>query len=197
MQFQHVIVLSGLKVMLFWMSPSFYVDISYNLLILNTTMKSTESPLRFGGIYNYFEGATINNLFINENMSNTQEGQDTKNNEEHDNNGMPSPDVIAKAILKVQNLFWGNSSYAIPYCVFRDRYQYHGNRSQYEREIEMLPFTSRPQYSCTPGVVSSTINDNKYMELPIEKWKANHAPQRVISLLDGFTKALDEAREEE
>lgn len=108
---------------------------------------------------------------------------------------MPSPEKIAKAMMKVQDLFWGNSSYAIPFCVFRDCYHYHGNRTQYEREVALLPFTVMPQWNCTPGVVSSTINDNKYMELPIDKWKDNRAPERVLKLVEGFQKALDEMEE--
>ena len=105
---------------------------------------------------------------------------------------MPSPEKIAKAMMKVQDLFWGNSSYAIPFCVFRDCYHYHGNRTQYEREVGMLPFKMLPKWNCTPGVVSSTINDNKYMELHIDKWKDNHAPERVLKLVEGFRNALIE-----
>lgn len=120
--------------------------------------------------------------------------QQEKESEEHEEKEMPAPELIARAILKVQDKFWGNSSYAIPYCVFRDCYTYHGNRSQYEREMNLLPFVGHLDYSCTTGVVSSTINDNKFMELPIDKWEKNNAPDRVIKLLRAFIEAL---REEE
>jgi hypothetical protein len=99
---------------------------------------------------------------------------------------------IATAIAKVKDLFWGNSSYAVPYCVLRDCFDYHGSRSQFEREIAMLPTSCLPKFSCTPGVVTSTINDNKYMEMPIEKWRSNGAQERVLKLVDGLLKELND-----
>ena len=143
-----------------------------------------------------FAGSTFNNsvvVGIAETGSSVSYQQE-KESKEHEEKEMPAPDLIARAILKVQDMFWGNSSYAIPYCVFRDCYTYHGNRSQYEREVNMLPFKRLPDYSCTPGVVSSTINDNKYMELHVDKWEKNNSPDRVIKLLKAFVEAL---REEE
>ncbi len=150
------------------------------------------------GIYNYFQGATINNLVINGNMNKSgtdhisnngrqEEAQDKKADRE-----MPSWDIITKAIENVSGLFWGNSSYAVLYCVFRDYYSYKGSRSQYEREIGLLHFQVTPLYICTPGVVSSTFSDNRYMELHIDKWADNHAPERTMKLVEGFIKALDE-----
>ena len=109
---------------------------------------------------------------------------------------MPSPDQIARAIMKVQDKFWANSSYAVLFCVFRDCYLFHDNRSQYEREMTLLPCGVELKYSCTPGVVSSTMNDNKYMELPIDKWKSNKAPERVLTLVESFKNALDEVNDE-
>ncbi len=109
---------------------------------------------------------------------------------------MPLPDVIATAVLRVQDLFWGNCSYAVLFCVFRDCYIYHDNRSRYEREMGLLPYEEQPDYQCTTGVVSSTINDNKYMELHIDKWKKNNASERSIKLMEGFKAALEELSQE-
>lgn len=104
----------------------------------------------------------------------------------------PTTDQIAKALAKVSDLFWGNSSYAVPFCVLRDCYIYHDNRSEYEREIALMPPTLLPKYACTPGVVSSTFSDNKYMELDIDRWEMNNAPNRVLRLMEGFKKAMKE-----
>jgi hypothetical protein len=40
--------------------------------------------------------------------------------------------------------------------------------------------------------VTSTINDNKYMEMPIEKWRSNGAQERVLKLVDGLLKELND-----
>lgn len=108
---------------------------------------------------------------------------------------IPTPERLADAVLKVQSLFWANSSYTVLFCVLRDCCGYPNNRSQYEREMELLPYSSTPAYRCTTGVVSSTINDNKYMEMPVEKWKELGAPARVLKLVDGFKTALEEAKQ--
>lgn len=105
---------------------------------------------------------------------------------------MPVGDALAKAIGKVKALLWGNSSYAVLYCVCRDKYGV-SNRSEWERTIALLP--NKTMHSCTPGVVTSTINDNKYMELPIGKWKENNAPERVMKLVEGFENSLEEVTE--
>ena len=123
------------------------------------------------------------------NFTNNMESGRSKKKEDRE---MPSWDIVAKAIQNVQKLFWGNSSYAVLYCVFRDYYSYKGSRSQYEREIGLLHFQVTPLYICTPGVVSSTFSDNRYMELHIDKWADNHAPERTMKLVEGFIKALDE-----
>ncbi len=117
-----------------------------------------------------------------------------KNDEEKKREGKvkPTADQIAKALAKVSDLFWGNSSYAVPFCVLRDCYLYHDNRSEYEREIALMPPTLLPDYVCTPGVVSSTFSDNKYMELNIDRWEMNNAPNRVLRLMEGFKKAMKE-----
>ena len=119
--------------------------------------------------------------------------EQTQNREKKE---MPVPDIIAMAVLRVQNLFWGNSSYAVLFCVFRDCYIFNDNRSQYERNMALLPYKEQPKYQCTTGVVSSTINDNKYMELHIDKWKSNNAPDRTIKLMEGFKAALEELSQE-
>jgi len=107
-----------------------------------------------------------------------------------------SKEQLNKAILDVQDIFWANSSYAVLFCVCRDCFGMPDNRSQFERMIDMLPNRAQFTRQCTPGVISSTINDNPYMNLPIEKWQNNGAPERVIKLVDKFKNAIEIAKEE-
>jgi len=113
-------------------------------------------------------------------------------NEKTKTKPMPTCDQMATAILKVQDLFWGNCSYSVLYCVLRDCFSYKETRTDYEKKILMLPYKVMPKYTCTPGVVSSTFSDNKYMELNIDKWEQNKVPLRVLKLVDGFKNALNE-----
>ena len=102
-----------------------------------------------------------------------------------------SPEQKANAILAVQKYFWGNSSYAVVFGVLRDCYGYPDNRSQYEREVEMLPYDRERNYVCTLGIVSSTFNDNPYMKLHVERWEQNGAKERVLLLVEKFKDAVN------
>lgn len=125
-------------------------------------------------------GATVN-------QSPVQTVQQEQSGDEEDT---ITPDQLARAILKVQHLFWANSSYAVLFCVLRDCFGNADNRSRFEREVALLPFDKRPTYSCTPGVVSSTMNDNPYMDKHVDTWQKNGARERVLKLANAFKEAV-------
>ncbi len=143
------------------------------------------NALTKGGNVNIGQFVVENNGTMNYNAAKESE-QDQQREQ------MPTGDSFAKAIGKVSGLFWGNSSYAVLYCVCRDKYGI-SNRSEWERMIALLP--NKTDYTCTPGVVSSTINDHKYMEMHTDKWESNNAPQRVMKLVEGFKSSLAEVTE--
>ena len=107
-----------------------------------------------------------------------------------------SKETLTKAVMAVQPYFWGNSSYAVLFCVCRDCYDFPDNMSQFERVIVSLPFTRELSYMCNEGTISNALNASPYMKLHIDKWATNGAKERVLALRDKFINAIDSAREE-
>jgi len=102
-----------------------------------------------------------------------------------------APGVLSKAISEVQPFFWGISSYAVLFCVCRDCFNYPDNMSQFERELANLSYLVNPKYLCSEGTISNTLKANPYMKLPVDKWEANGAKERVLILRDEFVKAVE------
>ena len=102
-----------------------------------------------------------------------------------------SKEDLANIILDMQIHFWGNSSYAVLFCILRDFYGYPDNRTQYEKDMQALPYGRKPSFDCTTGVVSSTFSDNPFMKLPVDKCEQNGASERVTHLVEKAKIALD------
>lgn len=103
---------------------------------------------------------------------------------------MPAPELLVKAAIAVQNLFWGNSSFAILFCVCRDYYGYPNNMSMFENEFAELFNDDCLHYKCTPGTIVSAFFNNSFLKLPVEKWKENGVKPRALILADRFKEAL-------
>ena len=96
-----------------------------------------------------------------------------------------SKEAMGRAIRAVQGLFWGQSSYAVVFCVCRDYYGYPDNMSLFEREFD-----------CAPGTISGTFRNNDYMKLPVSRWRDNGAKERVLVLAEAYQKAVSDACQE-
>jgi len=161
--------------------------------------KEEKMEMKKGGIINFFDGATINNLVINGNMTKSgtehfcSRNADMKEEEETDSNKILTPDQLAKAVGKVLNLFWGKSSYAVLFCVCRDYFGYPNNMSMFESEFADLFNDVCPHYKCSHGTIVSAFFNNSFLKLPVEKWKENGAKQRALLLADNFKAALSES----
>ena len=102
-------------------------------------------------------------------------------------------EILAKAVVDVQQYFWGFSSNAILYCVRRDRYGYTGTVSQCERELRELPYEVDIKYLCTEGTISNAFSHNPYMKYHIDKWEQYGVKERVLKLRDEFIKVIETA----
>ncbi len=100
--------------------------------------------------------------------------------------------ALESAVMSVQHLFWAAASYAVIFCVCRDRYDYTDNMSQFERLLMSLDRLNSSKYPCKNETVTSTIKNNAYMKLPIGKWETNGAKERTIVLRDEFIKAVEQ-----
>ena len=92
--------------------------------------------------------------------------------------------MVSQALAKCGDYIWGNSAYAVPFCVCRDVYGWEDNASLFERKLEL------EGVELPPGTINTTINRNPYMKLPIFKWKDNGAKERVLKFKDEFERII-------
>lgn len=145
-------------------------------------MEQTEPHHHHGGIYNYFQGATIHNIVINGNMTKNgnehyQEPQDTKKS--------ASAEKVGQVLRACSDFIWGNAAYTVAFCACRDLYGWQDNASWFERQMSLQGI------ALTEGTINATLSRNPYMKLHVDKWKENGAMERVLKLKDTFCKQMD------
>lgn len=156
--------------------------------------KEETTQQKKGGIINYFQGATINNLVINGNM--------TKNGTENFYAAQPESKkeaeeqevdikIVAQALKKCKGFLWGQAALATIFCVCRDAYNLGDNASWFERQMEQMDF------NCPQGTIANAIRNSPYMKQPISKWERNGAQERVLVLMKQFMKSIEEVKAEE
>ena len=142
-------------------------------------MDTTDTQKPHGGIVNYFQGATIHNLVINGNM--------TKNGDEHYHEAQHaktertvSAGTVTRALRECKAYVWGNAAYAVVFCICRERYGWQDNASLFERTLE------QQGVSLPEGTLNNALSRNSYLRLPMDKWEASGAMERVVRLRDEF-----------
>ena len=88
--------------------------------------------------------------------------------------------MLVESVGTVRDLFWGDSSMAVIFGVCRDCFKYTDNMSQFERD-----------FVCSEGLISSTMRNNPYMRLHVDKWAENGAKQRVLQLMEAYKNAVE------
>ena len=148
-------------------------------------METTEKPeqKRGGDIINYFQGATINNLVINGNM--TKSGPDQFHNE-HKPKMHASEVQVAQALLRCGAYIWGNAAYSVAFCTLRDAYDWGDHATDFERKL------AGQGIAIPEGTVNSAMFRNPWMKFHIDKWEENQASDRAIKLRDMFKQMLSE-----
>ena len=140
-----------------------------------------------GGIYNYFQGATIHNLVINGNM--TKNGPDQYNENGNGNeNESEKPlhaEQVARALASCSTLIWGNAAYGVAFCVCRDAFNSGSNATNFERVL------AQGGVELPEGTINAALNRNPWMRLNIEKWEGQHVMERVLRLRDSFLQAMN------
>ena len=168
-------------------------------------MKITEEQ-HFGGPYYNFQGATIQKLVINSNVNKKgkkrhQNKRAQKPKQEHTDEEKEvrkiSREELVGAILSVQDMFWGNSSYAVIFCSVRDHYNGDDNYTLFEEEVSELSVEKGLQYPCPPNTIASAFYYNRYLKLNVGKWKENNVKQRSILLDQAFTEAVEKIRRQQ
>jgi len=101
-----------------------------------------------------------------------------------------SSEQLARAIENCQQYFWGNSAYAVVFCICRDDYKMPPNMSAFERKLESLPYKRKRDYVCKTGTITNAFSDNNIYHSHIDKWKEEGADERQIKLRDELRKEL-------
>ena len=103
---------------------------------------------------------------------------------------MPGDDQLARAIEQCQEFFWGNSSYAVLFCLLRDEYGMADNMSMFETKIEQLPYSRKRTWFCPKGTIANAFCNNPIYKQPLSKWK-DRASSRIIILLEKLREQLE------
>ena len=90
---------------------------------------------------------------------------------------------LARAIEQSQAFFWGNSAYAVLFCLLRDEYGLADNMSLFETKVEALPYCGERSYTCPKGTIINAFSNNPIYRQHIDKWK-DKANSRVLKLLE-------------
>ena len=101
-----------------------------------------------------------------------------------------SKEVMGRAILAVQDLFWGQSAYAVIFCAMRDFFNYEDNATLFEGDIDELSSEMKFEYLCPANTISSSFYNNSYLKLHVSKWGINNVKPRSIRLLNEFKDAV-------
>lgn len=110
-------------------------------------METLQEPQKHGGIYNYFQGATINNLVINGNM--TKNGPENYNSQEKKNTY--SDTQIAQALSRIVGkgkAIDTKQKWAGALWLLRWECDYPSRAFDFCEKIKSLPFHEEPEIAC-------------------------------------------------
>lgn len=99
---------------------------------------------------------------------------------------------ITIALEKNKTMFWAQSAWAVFFCVCRDHLGLTLNMTEMEHYINGLPITQEMAYECPKGTIQKALANNPYMNLPINKWKANGGKERAILLAEKLIAELSQ-----
>ena len=101
-----------------------------------------------------------------------------------------TPEQLARAIEQCQKYFWGNSAYAVLFCLLRDEYDMPDNQTQFETMVEQLPYSHPRDYTCPPGTISSAFSNTPLYRIHVSRWETQKPLPRVLTLLSELRKAI-------
>ena len=102
------------------------------------------------------------------------------------------PKYLVRAIEACEMYMWGNSSYAVLYCLCRDEFYMEDNQNAFEQMVESLPFTKNRTYRCTKGTLANAFINNKIFKIHVSRWGEKNASPRILKLLGELRKQLNQ-----
>jgi hypothetical protein len=101
-----------------------------------------------------------------------------------------SAERLARAIENCQQYFWGNSAYAVVFCICRDAYKMQPNKTAFEKMVEQLPYKGRRDYKCPLGTIANAFSDNLIFNENIHEWDQFNPLPRIVKLRDELRREL-------
>lgn len=98
---------------------------------------------------------------------------------------------LTKAIEACQSFFWAQSSYAVVFCVCRDRYDIKNNMTAFEHWVESLHYNNKRTYKCPKGTLTNAFTNNSIFKFHINQWDLKDPTGRIIKLRDKLIEQLD------
>ena len=137
-----------------------------------------------GNKFEFGNGSRMINIQVNVNSQGNNSQEDSGEKKE------VTKEQLARAIESCQEYFWGNSSYAVLFCLQRDVQKKEMSQTAFERMVEMLPYRGKRDYQCPTGTIANAFSDNGFLKYHISKWEGMGAPQRAVTLLNKLREAL-------
>lgn len=103
---------------------------------------------------------------------------------------VPSDEHLAQAIERCQEYFWGNSAYAVVFCIWRDDLKMRLTQTDFERKVEALPYQKARDYQCPAGTIANAFCHNQIYNERVDDWDVFNPLPRIIKLRNVLRNAL-------
>ena len=104
--------------------------------------------------------------------------------------GILTDEALTRVVEKCQGYFWGNSAYAVLFCVCRDDYDENGNKSLFEQRLQKLPYKKSLTFYCHTRSISNAFSNNPVYNEHIDTWESFNPLPRIIKLRDAIRHEL-------
>lgn len=101
-----------------------------------------------------------------------------------------SDEHLAQAIERCQEYFWGNSAYAVVFCIWRDDLKMRLTQTDFERKVEALPYQKARDYQCPAGTIANAFCHNQIFNERVDDWDVFNPLPRIIKLRNVLRNAL-------
>ena len=101
-----------------------------------------------------------------------------------------SDEHLAQAIERCQEYFWGNSAYAVLFCIWRDDLKMRLTQTDFERKVEALPYQKARDYQCPAGTIANAFCHNQIYNERVDDWDVFNPLPRIIKLRNVLRNAL-------
>ena len=100
-------------------------------------------------------------------------------------------ELFARAVENCQQYFWGNASYAVVFCIYRDDYEPDITQTGFEEMVERLSYKKKRDYCCPAGTIANAFRHNPIFKTHISRWASQGASSRILKLINMFRKELE------